>query len=88
MLTRQDGLREGVFTPHDLEVMRRAFLLALISDSHLDTGDGERALGRSIVRLYRMGLVEPQKLGAVAALMTLSPAVTCSRAPAEFLNAS
>lgn len=70
MLTRQDGLQVGVFTPDDLELMRNAFHLALRSEKGLDGGDKGEDLGRSIIRLYRMGLHEPQKLGAVAALMT------------------
>ncbi|MBB6180896.1 hypothetical protein [Pseudorhizobium flavum] len=70
MLTRQDGLQVGVFTPDDLELMRNAFHLALSSEKGLDGSDKGEDLGRSIIRLYRMGLHEPQKLGAVAALMT------------------
>jgi hypothetical protein len=64
--------RDGVFTPRDLTEMRQAFALAL-TDHENQVVDGEKEiLGRLIVRLYRMGLIEPARLASAASFLLSS----------------
>lgn len=52
--------------------MRDAFLLVVMERPLQEVSADDVPLGRTIIRLYRMGLVEPIKLAAAAALLTSS----------------
>lgn len=64
--------RDGVFSPIDLHTMREAYLMALADEDCGDLLDDQEVLGRIIVRLYRMGLVDPHKLAAAAGFLATS----------------
>jgi len=72
MPRKHEEIRSGVFAPQDIEAMRAAFLLAATENTPADGQEDGELLARAIIRLYKMGLLEPRKLGAVAALMTSS----------------
>ncbi|MCB5202798.1 hypothetical protein LH464_09960 [Neorhizobium sp. T786] len=72
MRLKQDAMRWGIFNRQDIDVMRDAFLLALEDGTAFDVAEDGEMLGRAIIRLYKMGLSDPQKLADVAALMTSS----------------
>lgn len=71
MSKRPEELGFGVFSPPDLNAMRDAFLCVRAGKS-FETAEDIEILGRMIIRLYRMGLVEPCKLASVAAMMASS----------------
>lgn len=60
------GPRDGIFSPNDLGAMRRAYLLALTDEQRIDAASDDDLLGRLIVRLYRLGVVEPDQLASAA----------------------
>jgi hypothetical protein len=61
--------RDGVFLPEDVNVLRSAYHLALADDDCTKQSDDAETLGRLIIRLYRMGLVQPDKLASAASFM-------------------
>lgn len=62
----------GIFGPRDLETMRSAFQLAVDDGQSLDGKEDGEVLGQVIIRLYKMGLVDPGKLAPVASLLASS----------------
>jgi hypothetical protein len=58
----------GVFDPHDLRVMQRAFR-ATENNHEARLGEHNELLARTIVRLYRYGLIDAQKLSEVALII-------------------
>lgn len=61
--------RDGVFLPEDITVLRNAYHLALADEGCVNQLDDSETLGRLVIRLYRMGLVQPEKLASAASFM-------------------
>ena len=72
MRQRLDEIGWGIFGPTDLELMRDAFVQAVDDGKSLDGLEDGEVLGQVIIRLYKMGLVDPHKLAPVAALLASS----------------
>ncbi|MCJ8517328.1 hypothetical protein ABID21_000074 [Pseudorhizobium tarimense] len=72
MQQRLDEIGCGIFGPADIETMRDAFLLAIDDGKSLDEREDGEVLAQVIIRLYRMGLVDPGKLAPVASLLASS----------------
>lgn len=72
MPRKHEEIRCGIFAPDDVEAMRYAFLFAASDGAPSKGQEDAEILARAIIRLYKMGLVDPQKLGGLAALMTSS----------------
>ncbi|MBU1315674.1 MAG: hypothetical protein KJ947_15705 [Alphaproteobacteria bacterium] len=66
------AFRTSIFTPQDVSAMRDAFLLVVTECAPQEVSSDDAPLGRAIIRLYRMGLVDPMKLAAAAALLSTS----------------
>lgn len=62
----------GVLDKGDVRAMRTAFRLAVSDQSGTVSEVDTEALGRVVIKLYSMGLVEPEKLAAAAAVMATS----------------
>jgi hypothetical protein len=58
---------KGVFDKGDVEVMTAAFHLAVEKSAGQQVD--QECLGRIVLKLFNMGLVEREKLAAVAAMM-------------------
>lgn len=65
----------GVFQPEDLVIMGHAYLLAIIGIK--ETPREEEAVARTIIRLYRKGMIYPEKLADLAVLLTSSRLFRC-----------
>lgn len=56
----------------DLTIMGKAFDLALSQTDCAFTRENPEALGRTVISLYRLGLVDPDKLAPIAMMLTAS----------------
>lgn len=81
MLQKIPASRTAIFMPEDVSVMREAFLRISTERTPADRRGNGEVLGKAIIRLYNMGLVEPTKLAAVAAMLASSNGVSGSEPP-------
>lgn len=67
----------GVLDRHDMLAIRTAIRAVIKENIDNPSEIDPDVLGRTVIRLYNMGLVDVEKLAEVAALMTMSRSSTC-----------
>lgn len=64
----------GVLNNTDIQTLRIAFRLAILNHGNTVSDIDPESLGRAIIRLYGMGLVDAEKLATTAVMLTTSKA--------------
>lgn len=63
------------FTKRDIQIIRQALFIAIANHRSDLTGITAERLVRALIKFYQMGLVDAEKLAAVAALSATIPGV-------------